>query len=482
MDEHDLYMRVIDAIRDPVLVVDATGEVLLANPAALRMLELGREPRPDSRRPALDGAAIMDLVRRAERVRLEAAPYAGDPGQVIDVEPLPGPGRCWMMRVRAADTLAREFWSDSAVATVAHEIRNPITAMLNALDTLAPPPVDAAAADAAPPARRAFERSTRRLARLVDGLLDLSRARTGALELQRAPVSVREFIGRVVDDFRVLHPAAAGRIHQEPVDADLRAYVDADRAEQALWNLLSNSVRFTPRTESVSVRVSRAGMEAMEDDLRLVPWDVVGHPRLVRIEVEDSGLGMTPETMEHLFERHHAAGTGQGAHLGLSITRALIDAHDGWMAVDSRLGEGTAVSMFVPGCGASAALLRGVRMAAREAMRRNAAHRPAAVALLERTGGPSWTNIVPRWPREAVLQPREPVSPRDCAVWALSADIAVALLPLPVDGDVASVLGAPREAVEDGSWRMDGFIVGWCGEREQVSFAQALHRAAARMV
>ncbi|HEX5133132.1 MAG TPA: hypothetical protein VFX92_11690, partial [Candidatus Krumholzibacteria bacterium] len=47
---------------------------------------------------------------------------------------------------------------------------------------------------------------------------------------------------------------------------------------------------------------------------------------------------------------------------------------------------------------------------------------------------------------------------------------------------VASVLGAPREAVEDGSWRMDGFIVGWCGEREQVSFAQALHRAAARMV
>jgi hypothetical protein len=203
---------------------------------------------------------------------------------------------------------------------------------------------------------------------------------------------------------------------------------------------------------------------------------------MVRIVVEDTGLGMTPETMEHLFERHHATGAGDGAHLGLSITRALVEAHDGWIGVDSRLGEGTTVGVFVPENAASATLLSGVRMAARDAGHRRTAHRPAAVALLERTGGASWTNLVARWPRPAILHPRETVSPRECAVWALSADIAVALVPMPSTGDLADVLGSPERVLDDGSWIMNGFIVGWCGEREQVSFAQALHRAASRMV
>ncbi len=483
MDDLNLHSEVLDTLRDPVLVVDATGEVLLANPAAMRMLELAGTDGSPSRRNPLDGGAIMDLVRRAERVRVQAEPVPGDASRVIDVEELPGgeggDGRRWMLRVRAADALEREFWSDSAVATVAHEIRNPITAMLNALGSLSAP----AGADSPQPddrARGAFERSTRRLARLVDGLLDLSRVRTGALRLQRSPIVAADFLQRVVDDFRALHPGAVDRITLERPSPELGMYVDADRAEQALWNLLSNAVRFTPRSQTVSVRAVEAGVECIQDGLRLVPWDVIGRPRLLCVEVEDSGLGMTPETLEHIYDRHHAAGAGNdGAHLGLSITRALIESHDGWMSVDSRLGEGTTVNVFLPADAASSALLAGVRLAEREMTRRRAVHRATAVAVLGRSDGRSWAQLVSSWPRPAALQPTEPLSPRDSAVWVLSADLAVALLPMPASGEPSALLGGPEEEVEEGSWRMRGFTVGWCGERE-LTFAQAFHRAAAR--
>jgi signal transduction histidine kinase len=476
MDEHDLYSGVIDAIRDPILVVDASGEVLLANPAALRMLE--RDGHGDA---PLDGATILELVRRAERVPVEAAPLASDPAQWVDVEPLAGPERRWMMRIRAADAIEREFWSDEAVATVAHEIRNPVTAMINALSILGATP-DLRADQKPTPARGAFERSARRLARLADGLLDLSRSRTGVLELRRSPVPVAEFVHRTVEDFRTLHPASGDRVVVETIDPSLETYIDADRAEQALWNLLSNAVRFTPRNESVTVRVSTAGVEAVEDHLRLAPWDIVGAPRMVRIDIVDTGLGMTPETMEHLFERHHASGDHGGAHLGLSITRALIAAHDGWMNVESNLGEGTTVSVFVPEQAASAALLAGVHLAARDASRRRAGHRPAAVALLERTGARSWSQISAGFQRAVRLEPHAPVSPRESALWSLNTDLAVALIPLFGASDPAATLGTPRAVLDDGSWVMDEFIVGWCGERDQMSFAQALHRAATRMV
>jgi signal transduction histidine kinase len=486
MDDHNLHAIVLDALRDPVMVVDGSGEVLLANPAAMRVLDLARADGGSAGRPVLDGAAIMELVRRAERVRVDAVPVPGDASQVIDVEAMPGGApdspRCWMLRIRAADTLEREFWSDSAVATVAHEIRNPITAMLNALGALsASGPAETTPAGGSL-ARGAFERSTRRLARLVDGLLDLSRVRTGALRLQRSPLSVDDFVQRIVTDFRVLHPATAERLAVEPIAAWMTVYVDEDRAEQSLWNLLSNAVRFTPRTQKVIVRVEAAGVESMEDSLRLVPWDVIGHPRLVRIDVEDTGLGMTPETLEHLFDRHHSAGAGgDGAHLGLSITRALVDAHDGWVSVDSRLGEGTTVSMFVPEDAASATLLSGVRLAERESARRRAVHRPTAIAVLQRTKGPSWSHLIARLPRPVKLQPQEPVSPRECAVWTLSADLAVALIPLDASGEPSDMLGIPERVVEEGAWEMKGFIAGWCGERE-TSFAQAFHRAATKMI
>jgi signal transduction histidine kinase len=478
MEEHNLPAIVLDALRDPVMVVDATGEVLLANPAAMRVLELARAHGGSAGRPVLDGAAIMDLVRRAERVRVEAAPVPGDTSQVIDVDPLPGPEKSWMLRIRAADVLEREFWSDSAVATVAHEIRNPITAMLNALDALNAGAVPGAPA---PAARGAFERSTRRLARLVDGLLDLSRVRTGALRLQRSPLAAGEFVERVLEDFRALHPGARERVTLDPIAPGVTIYIDPDRAEQSLWNLLSNAARFTPRTQTVLVRAAEAGVESMEDHLRLVPWEIIGAPRLVRIDVEDTGLGMTPETLEHMFDRHHGAGA-EGAHLGLSITRSLVDAHDGWVAVESRLGEGTTVSIFVPEDAASATLLSGVRLAERDAARRRAVHRATAVAVMQRTDANSWARLVSSWPRPVRLQPQTPASPRECAVWALSADLAVALVPLPASGDPAETLGAPVRVVDEGAWVMDGFIAGWCGERERVSFAQAFHRAATRMV
>lgn len=483
MDDSTLQALVIDAIRDPILVVDATGEVLLANPAAIRLLELTRGGTGAGPR-GLDAAAIMDLVRRAERGRGPLTESAHEHGVAIDVEPLADEDgeRRWLLRVRAPDALAGEVVAERAVADIAHEIKNPITAMMNALGALPLPDGDesTAAAQAARMARGAFERSVRRLGRLVNGLLDLSRMRAGALQLNRGPIDAREFVCRVVSDFRALHPAACERIDCVVQDDTRSAYIDPDRIEQAIWNLLANAVRYTPPTGSVRVRASLAGVESVDDGLRLVPWDMIGHPRLLRIDVEDSGLGMTSETLAHLFDRHHDS--SESAHLGLNITRALVDAHDGWMQVESRLGEGTLVTVLLPEDAPAAGLLSRVRRAQREARRRMLAHRPTAVAVLGKDAGVEWKEMLGAWPGTPRLDARDDATPRDAAVWPLTDAIAVALLPLhDADGDPAGAIGSPLATPDEGAWVMEGFVAGWCRDREQVSFAQAFHRAAARM-
>ncbi len=487
MNESNLHALVIDAIRDPILVVDATGEVLLANPAAIRLLELTRGGATATG-SGLNAGAVMELVRRAERVGgpvTENSPEHG--GVAIDVEPIieHNGERRWLMRVRAPEVLSNEIVADRAIADVAHEIKNPITAMLNALGALPLPAREevSPAANAGRAARGVFERSVRRLARLVNGLLDLSRMREGTMSLDRTPTAAPEFVRRVVNDFRSLHPDASDRIECSIQDGVAMAFIDPDRVEQSLWNLLSNAIRFTPRTGTVRVHVSTAGVESMDDGLRLVPWDVIGRPRLLRIDVEDSGLGMTSDTLDHLFERHHDPGANPGgAHLGLNITRALVDAHDGWLTVESRLGEGTLVSAFLPVDAQSAAVLSRVRRAERDAQRRLLAHRPTAVAVIQKTRSAAWGNVLSAWPVPVRLDPRDATLPREAAVWSLSDAIAVALLPLSdADGDVASALGMPVSVIDDGAWVMDGFVTGWCGDRERVSFAQAFHRAASRM-
>jgi signal transduction histidine kinase len=503
MDDRHFYSLAFDAVRDPLLVVDAAGDVHAANASAIRFLDVAQDTGLFGSEKAgggeafspLASAGVLALVRRRLSVRAQPV-YARDGrdlGIVVDVEPLPGSAALLHFR-SPTERLARELWSDDAVAAVAHEIKNPLAAMRSALDVVLKDP----SAVLLEPHRRmlgAFDRSARRLARFVDGVLNLSRLHSGVGPAARESSGVRALIEGVVEEYRALHPHKCPRIECEAQNDDLHVFADRDGVEIVLLNLLGNAARFAPDGDVVTVRSSRAGVESMEEELRLMPWDVVGRPRLARIDVEDRGLGMTPEVLAHLFERYHAPADAErltrfsaphdlgGTHLGLHISRGIAEAHDGWMRVESRLGEGTVASVFIPEDEATARLLSRLRIAADSARRWQRAGRGLAVVALGKATPDSWEDLAARWPEAPRVDPlASTCASQRTLLWALDDDLAVAIVPLAHTEDgPAAALGEPVLRADQFAWGMRGFVAGWCRVEDATSFAQAFHRAASRM-
>jgi CheY-like chemotaxis protein len=155
---------------------------------------------------------------------------------------------------------------------------------------------------------------------LVDDLLDVSRIVTGKLRLELAPLDLEPIVHAAIDVVLPVAEARGVRL-QASLDRGLRVLGDPDRLQQVVWNLLSNALKFTPGEGRVDVRLERVGS-------------------LARITVSDTGKGMSPAFLPHLFERFrqedntHARRHG-GLGLGLAIVRHLVELHGGSVAADS---------------------------------------------------------------------------------------------------------------------------------------------------
>ncbi|WP_437331444.1 ATP-binding protein [Sorangium sp. So ce394] len=211
---------------------------------------------------------------------------------------------------------------DEFLANVSHELRTPLNAILLWTHQLTGNP--ASAQDVAR-GLLAIERSARAQSRLVEDLLDLARMASGKLRLSLQDVDLTQIAEAAVEVVRAA--AEARRIQIEvALAAGLgRARADPERMQQVLWNLLSNAVKFTPPGGQVRLSIRRDGGE-------------------VRIEVADTGRGIRPELLPHVFERfrQHDAATQRrhgGLGLGLAICRQLVELHGGTLSADSR-GEG----------------------------------------------------------------------------------------------------------------------------------------------
>jgi signal transduction histidine kinase len=227
---------------------------------------------------------------------------------------------------------------DSVLAVVSHDLRDPLNAVVTSTAVLE---------ESCPqegPARRAVQtirRSTDQMSRLIRDLLDAARLEEGRLAVEPAPVPVREILDEVYQMF--LPRARKGSLHlvREPSDDAEEACVFADRARlvQVIANLLSNAVRMTPAGGSIRLG---AHLE-----------DRVG-TGAVRFSVADTGPGLSPEQIPHLFrpfrrgrpggrEPGELGGRG-GAGLGLAIARGIVEAHGGEIRVET--GEGGSGAVF----------------------------------------------------------------------------------------------------------------------------------------
>ena len=211
---------------------------------------------------------------------------------------------------------------DEFLATLSHELRTPLNAILGWAGMLQRGVKDEATMKRA---LETIERNARAQGQLIDDLLDMSRIISGTVRLDVQTVDPARVIEAALG---TVHPAAAAKMIALRADLGrdggalpLEVRADPGRLQQVLWNLLANAVKFTPPGGSVQVLLGRDGNDAL-------------------IRVIDSGIGIAPDFLPHVFDRFRqqdASITRQhgGLGLGLSIARQLVELHGGTIAVDS---------------------------------------------------------------------------------------------------------------------------------------------------
>ena len=214
-------------------------------------------------------------------------------------------------------------------ANVSHELRTPLTLTIGPLEDLR------ARAGGDPQVERWLDialRNARRLLRLVNQILDVAKLEAGALRLDPRPLDLVPFTRGVVAAFTPVAERKGLRLTVDTPDALTGAF-DADAVEKVLTNLLSNAIKFTPDGGAVQVALT-------SDD---------GAARLV---VRDTGPGIPPDQVAHVFERFYQADesttrTQPGTGIGLSLVRELVELHGGTVAVESG-SAGTTFSARIP--------------------------------------------------------------------------------------------------------------------------------------
>ncbi len=317
----------IASMVEGVLACDAAGRVRTANPAARRLLGLG----PDAPLPT----ATELLRQRAAQEAVQTALKGGTvTGREIAVDTrtvhlsgrgLPGGGAVFALHditeLKRLEAVRRDF-----VANVSHELKTPLTVVRGYAETLAKD-------DTPPDTRRQFVdtmlANARRMQRLIDDLLDLSRIESGAW-IPAPGVVTLEPAAR--DIWSGLKHSARLVFAIDPDAAQVAA--DPDAVRQILTNILDNAARYTPPSGQITVAAKRAGDR-------------------VAIAVTDTGSGIPGEHLPRIFERFyradpHRSREAGGTGLGLAIVKHLVEAHGGRVEAASTLGQGTTIRLTLP--------------------------------------------------------------------------------------------------------------------------------------
>ncbi len=335
--ERERLSAVLEQMTDAVLMTDAAGRVTYANRAA--------EARFGGPAPGLVGRSLPEALRHHQLVQVwQRSRALGQPQQdtvdlprqrrFVQITALPDPrtGGALVLvqdltRLRQLEQVRSQFVSDFS-----HELRTPLASLKALAETLSEGALDD------PPAARRFLRHLVRevdaLDRMTQDLLDLARLESGREGLQRRPVSPCEPLLAAAE--RLRPQAERGGVQLDvrcppelpPVSADAAALT------RALVNLLHNAVKFTPPGGRITLSAS------LTEDGRGLRW-----------QVRDTGVGILPDDLPHIFERFYKADrarSGGGTGLGLSIVRHIAEAHGGRVWAESEPGQGSLFSLEIP--------------------------------------------------------------------------------------------------------------------------------------
>jgi len=339
-EERNLSSAILGSMVEGVAVVNASERLLFSNTGFSEILGLDVPPQ--------SGRALVEVVRQTELIEAVREVLKGEPR--VETEIVTGTLRqrffaATVASVRAADTsgavivlhditelrklerVRRDF-----VANVSHEFKTPLTAIQGFAETLLAGAIDD------PQNRLRFLEiileHSRRLARLTDDLLKLSKMDADRLELEIRRLSVSQFVESCIETTQ--RPAAEKNLRisvnlQEPIP-DIAA--DRRRLAEVLQNLLDNAMQYTPAGGQITVSASADGSE-------------------VTFTVSDTGIGIPRADQSRIFERFYRVDVARsrevgGTGLGLSISKHLVEVHGGRIWVESEVGQGSRFHFTVP--------------------------------------------------------------------------------------------------------------------------------------
>jgi two-component system phosphate regulon sensor histidine kinase PhoR len=322
----------VESMVEGVIAADERGRTVTANTAARRLLGYDQlDPLPD----------IAELFRAKAAREVVDAVLAGDPVQDREVEldgrsvllnarPLPAGGAVLVMHdlteLRRLEAIRRDF-----VANVSHELKTPLTSISGYAETLLSVPPE-------PEVARSFLQTilanARRMQRLVDDLLDLSRIEAGRWQPARATVDVAAAAGEAWDELGARPGARTIEFTVEVAAGAEKLCADADALDHVLTNLMENSLRHTPAGGHITCLARREGNGTA-------------------VAIRDDGAGITREHLPRIFERFYRADASRsreegGTGLGLAIVKHLVEAHGGRVTAESERGRGTTVTCWFP--------------------------------------------------------------------------------------------------------------------------------------
>lgn len=338
-DEKQILDGIIEKMMDGILICSEDSRIQKLNPAAMQLFDINEAQYPIEGKPLTEVINYYQMIELVKTTFSDGTPQA----KLLDLKPykkylyamstlLENKGKRAALIVIQDQTRQRtlERMRQDFVGNVSHELRTPLASLQAINETLQDGAVDD------PETARRFlgmmELEIEKLSQMVMEMLDLSKIDSGRVALIKTEINVYDLLSESIERMK---PQAERSGLSLALDCgrDLpKVHIDFDRMEQVLINLMHNAIKFTPPGGRITV-------SAREEQ------------RYLLIQVEDTGIGISPDDLPRIFERFYKtdrARSSGGTGLGLAIAKHIVEAHGGRISASSSDGVGTTININLP--------------------------------------------------------------------------------------------------------------------------------------